>query len=315
MAMPPEPPDERPAPPPLAFSDLEGGECPRCGTPYEPLQEYCLECGLRLPVERGVIAVLSTAWRRRLPWYPGDWVWIVLLLLVVAALAATVAVLATRDNEKSATSTKVATTESVPVTSGSGTVPTESTPTGTESTPTGTGPPPTESGTVPTTEPPPPPPPPTSGGRSGCSSGPQWRPARRGVGPALAGGGGGGGGSVVGTVPLSVGGGPVPVGVDSVPVGVDSVGTVPLPLVTGTDSVVATLVEVADFSLSRVARTATVAASAATTSKSKTIQTQSPGYQGRRRRQAVESTAMTPRSTGRRSPHSRQYSWYPGDWV
>ncbi|HEV8603684.1 MAG TPA: hypothetical protein VGQ68_09865 [Gaiellaceae bacterium] len=169
--MPPEPPDERPAPPPLAFPDLEGGECPRCGTPYEPLQEYCLECGLRLPVERGVIAVLSTAWRRRIPWYPGDWVWIVLLLLVVAALAATVAVLATRENEKSATPTKVATTESVPVTSGSGTVPTESTPTGTESTPTGTEPPPTESGTVPTTEPPPPPPPPASGGLTPWPSG------------------------------------------------------------------------------------------------------------------------------------------------
>ncbi|MBD0329873.1 MAG: hypothetical protein ICV64_07200, partial [Thermoleophilia bacterium] len=25
------------------------GDCPRCGAAYAPLQEYCLECGLRLP--------------------------------------------------------------------------------------------------------------------------------------------------------------------------------------------------------------------------------------------------------------------------
>ena len=27
--------------------------CPRCGAAYEPLQEYCLECGARLPANRG----------------------------------------------------------------------------------------------------------------------------------------------------------------------------------------------------------------------------------------------------------------------
>jgi hypothetical protein len=65
-----------------------GPECPRCGTPHAPNQEYCLECGLRLPVEAvGLVPSLSRAWRRRFGWYPGDWVWPSLLALVVAALA------------------------------------------------------------------------------------------------------------------------------------------------------------------------------------------------------------------------------------
>jgi hypothetical protein len=74
---PPRPPETPPQP-----------ECPRCGTPHEPNQEYCLECGLRLPVEpRGVVPRLGNAWRRRLRWYPGDWIWPSLLALVIAALA------------------------------------------------------------------------------------------------------------------------------------------------------------------------------------------------------------------------------------
>ena len=63
-------------------------ECPRCGTPHEPDQEYCLECGLRLPSEAtGVVPRLGSAWRSRVGWYPGDWVWPSLLALVIAALA------------------------------------------------------------------------------------------------------------------------------------------------------------------------------------------------------------------------------------
>jgi hypothetical protein len=62
--------------------------CPRCGTPHEPNQEYCLECGLRLPVEAsGLVPRLSRAWRRQFGWYPGDWVWPSLLALLIAALA------------------------------------------------------------------------------------------------------------------------------------------------------------------------------------------------------------------------------------
>src|SRR5262245_37289601 len=116
--MPPEPPEEQQPPPPPTPGD-EGGECPRCGTPYEPFQEYCLECGLPIPANRGLNPVLSTAWRKRVPWYPGDWVWPVLALLIVAALAAAIAILANTNNE-SATKPQAATGESIPA--GTGTV-------------------------------------------------------------------------------------------------------------------------------------------------------------------------------------------------
>ena len=82
------PPDGSGAPPPPVVADAEGGSCPRCGVAYEPLQEYCLECGLRLPLARGVTSTVTTAWRRRLAYYPGDWVWPVLVALIVAALSA-----------------------------------------------------------------------------------------------------------------------------------------------------------------------------------------------------------------------------------
>ncbi len=75
--------------------------CPRCGVAYEPLQEYCLECGARLPVNRGVVGVLATAWQRRLGWYPGDWIWPVALFLVLTVLATTAAVAANSAREKS----------------------------------------------------------------------------------------------------------------------------------------------------------------------------------------------------------------------
>jgi len=147
---PPEPPDEQPAPPPAP--DAEGGECPRCGTPYEPFQEYCLECGLRLPVQRGIIPALATAWRRRFSRYPGDWIWPVLGLLIIAALAGAVAILAGSGNGESATKTRAETQETVPLGTGTGAT---SSPTATE-----TSTLPTES--VPTTAPEQPPLPPPS---------------------------------------------------------------------------------------------------------------------------------------------------------
>jgi hypothetical protein len=70
------------------------GSCPRCGAPYAAGQEYCLECGLRLDTETGWFARFVAPWRRR-RWYPGDWIWPVLLFLLVAALGAVVAILAT----------------------------------------------------------------------------------------------------------------------------------------------------------------------------------------------------------------------------
>jgi hypothetical protein len=88
--------------------------CPKCGVAYEPLQEYCLECGARLPTNTGVVGVLASAWQRHFSWYPGDWIWPVLLFfaLTVVATAAAVAANETRD---SASSTLRATTPSVTV--------------------------------------------------------------------------------------------------------------------------------------------------------------------------------------------------------
>jgi hypothetical protein len=89
-----EPP--APATPP---PDGAAGECPRCGTPYAAGQEYCLECGLRLPVSGGLVGTLARAWHRRLPYYPGDWIWPVLVALVIAAVAAAVAIVATQGSD------------------------------------------------------------------------------------------------------------------------------------------------------------------------------------------------------------------------
>ena len=76
--------------------------CPRCGVAYEPTQEYCLECGARLPVNRGVVGVLAKSWQRRFAWYPGDWVWPTLLFLVLTIVATGVA-LAANSARKSST--------------------------------------------------------------------------------------------------------------------------------------------------------------------------------------------------------------------
>jgi hypothetical protein len=97
--------------------------------------------------------VLATAWRRRVPWYPGDWVWPVIGALIIAALGAALAILANRDNGSSATKTRVETNQTVPV--GTGTLPGSPPPSpGTSTLP--TAPEPT------TVEPPPPPPPPSN---------------------------------------------------------------------------------------------------------------------------------------------------------
>jgi zinc ribbon protein len=82
-------------------------ECPACGAPVEPGQEYCLDCGTRLPERRGVLSAVGRAWRRRLRWYPGDWLPIVLALLVIAALATAAAVYAGRDEHETVAGTTV----------------------------------------------------------------------------------------------------------------------------------------------------------------------------------------------------------------
>jgi hypothetical protein len=116
------------------------GACPRCGTAYSPGQEYCLECGLRLPGRTGVFSGLAAAWTRR-GWYPGDWVWPVLVFLILAAVGALAAILLSSGNSGG-------TINAVPppASTGSGvtqpSVPTTA-PTVTQPPPTTTAPPPT----------------------------------------------------------------------------------------------------------------------------------------------------------------------------
>ena len=89
--------------------------CPRCGAPAEPLQEYCLDCGERLRTP-GLVPTLAQGWRRRLRWYPGDWIWASLLALVVAVLAGAGAILWTHDAESAASETLVGDTSQLPTT-------------------------------------------------------------------------------------------------------------------------------------------------------------------------------------------------------
>ena len=83
--------------------------CPRCGVAYRPLQEYCLECGARLPTNRGVVGVLASSWQRRFAWYPGDWIWPVALFAVLTVVA-TAAVLVANSTRTSAATPATATT-------------------------------------------------------------------------------------------------------------------------------------------------------------------------------------------------------------
>jgi hypothetical protein len=90
------------------------GACPSCGAGYEPMQEYCVECGLRLPLDRGIGETVGRAWRLQVSRYPGGWLWVVLVLLALTAFATVAAILASDEGE-SAVRTIVA-TESVPLT-------------------------------------------------------------------------------------------------------------------------------------------------------------------------------------------------------
>lgn len=66
--------------------------CPRCGAHREQDQRYCLECGLALPSVDGRVPALRRRWLRWFGWYPGDWVWVSLLMLIVAAAGAASAI-------------------------------------------------------------------------------------------------------------------------------------------------------------------------------------------------------------------------------
>jgi hypothetical protein len=73
--------------------------CPRCGAPHDLYQEYCLECGARLPGAQIPGAFMRTEmWSRDSP----AWLWAALLALFLVALVAgaIAAVAATKDDEK-----------------------------------------------------------------------------------------------------------------------------------------------------------------------------------------------------------------------
>jgi hypothetical protein len=74
-----------------------------------------LECGLALPVVEGTIPELRRRWLRRLGWYPGDWVWISLLTLLVAAAGAASAIAVSEHRESGQRNVFTAPTESVAV--------------------------------------------------------------------------------------------------------------------------------------------------------------------------------------------------------
>lgn len=88
------------------------GVCPRCATPYEAHQGYCLECGLRLDGDAARPAQ-ETAPAAQSPGPNRTWIWAALGGLVVAAAGAAVAI-AVSDN--GGASTLTVTTSVAPVT-------------------------------------------------------------------------------------------------------------------------------------------------------------------------------------------------------
>jgi hypothetical protein len=101
---PPPPPPGDPGVPPLPPpSPPEPGRCPTCGAPHDPYQEYCLECGHRLP----------SPYQSREVWARSPlWLWAALLALLLVALVAgaIVAIAATRGDEESGASIPIVTT-------------------------------------------------------------------------------------------------------------------------------------------------------------------------------------------------------------
>ena len=86
---------EPPPPPPPEEAELARDRCPNCGAPHEPYQEYCLECGHRLP--RTYTVRRETRWSRDSP----AWLWAALVALFLVALAGTVlALVLTHDDNK-----------------------------------------------------------------------------------------------------------------------------------------------------------------------------------------------------------------------
>lgn len=95
---PPPPPELPPEPPPPSVEPPlpDPNLCPRCGAPRDEFQEYCLECGIRLPPPPGVTSVRSTIWSRESPL----WLWAALAaLLLVALIAGAIVAIAATDEK------------------------------------------------------------------------------------------------------------------------------------------------------------------------------------------------------------------------
>ena len=88
--------------------------CPRCGIAREPEQDFCVECGLRLPVVTGSVASLRRGWVRSLGWYPGDWIWLALATFAVAAAGAAAAIEVGHKHSASHTPTYIAAVPQAP---------------------------------------------------------------------------------------------------------------------------------------------------------------------------------------------------------
>lgn len=108
----PPPEGEQPAEPTATAAD-EPPRCPRCGAAHDPLQEYCLECGLRLVPLPGTMT-RETVWTRESPL----WLWLALAALLAVALAAgaIVALAATDDDNAAGSSVPTEGTTTLPVT-------------------------------------------------------------------------------------------------------------------------------------------------------------------------------------------------------
>jgi hypothetical protein len=106
---PPPPPPEAAHPPPPP----DPGRCPNCGAPHDVYQEYCLECGRRLPGAY-VGGRYAEVWRRDSP----IWLWAALaaLLLVALVSGAVVALAATDDGKSSEPATSIPVVSTAPST-------------------------------------------------------------------------------------------------------------------------------------------------------------------------------------------------------
>jgi len=133
----------------LSTLGQERTHCPRCSGPVEPLQEYCVECGLRLPQERPTaLDRASAGLTERHPW-TGNWLVPALLGLIVA-ITGTGAAIAISDDSQPEAAPSTATGGSLTVTGGQETLTAPEPPAATTTPPVTTAPPAT---TAPPTRP------------------------------------------------------------------------------------------------------------------------------------------------------------------